>query len=77
MSKITIPDFKQWAKQLTYGRHDSAITEALKQAFEQGRALGTTQEWWEPVDKDDHYQNHPLLHVGEDATIDITQPEED
>lgn len=41
MSNITLPDFEVWADVLYYN-HTSVhqVREALKQAFEQGRALG-------------------------------------
>ncbi len=56
-----MPDFEAWGKSLDWyedGQEDSRIADALKQAFDQGRALGnreaicTTQEWWEEQDSD-------------------------
>lgn len=58
---ITMPDFDQWGLNIVSERNNgwSDISDALKQAFDQGRALGnreaicTTQDWWEEQDNDD------------------------
>lgn len=69
MTQITMPDFYKWAIKVT-GLHCVyrlvGTQDALKQAFDQGYALGfregelkgqkdsltNTQEWWEPQDSD-------------------------
>ncbi len=80
-----MPDFHKWAINIT-GLHCvyrlAATEEALEQAFQQGRVLGsreaicTTQEWWEEVDDDIVYHNECLTQVVENDTIIIDKPED-
>jgi hypothetical protein len=50
---MKLPDFKQWASNLT--ENSSDVAEALKQAFEQGYSLGVREGldiyWWAEQDK--------------------------
>lgn len=58
--EVVMPDFKTWGENTSRGN----VEQALRQAFDQGRALGfregrainNTQEWWEYMDDDEEYQ---------------------
>ncbi len=77
MDEITMPDFDEWGRNIyhkvteSYKSWSIGISniysnyhpkEDLKQAFEQGRALGareaicSNQEWWEQIDEDKEEQ---------------------
>lgn len=75
---ITMPDFEEWSIRLLEAGENNldGMEYALKQAFEQGRALGRgeQQEWWEQQDSD--YQDNALISLSGNDIINLTKPED-
>lgn len=71
MTKIVMPNFDEWATSFTWSPEPDGLSVeqrfaiALRQAFDQGRALGarealcSNQEWWKDEDEDEAWlQSH-------------------
>ncbi len=101
MENIVMPDFEAWANGILINvkvlggipATQFSVEVALKQAFEQGYALGrrAEQEWWEAVDADPAYmeefgvfeqqitdaQVKRLTALTKDVIINLDEPLED
>lgn len=60
---MVMPDFDTWADLLTDGYKSVKISEALRQAFEQGYQLGLNQGW--AIEQDKDYANKEKNSEGE------------
>lgn len=49
---MELPNFEVWAKSLLYGKKDYRISDALRQAYEQGYQVGLNQGWAIEQDKE-------------------------